>query len=361
MSVSTPLSEISIEITKRCLQDCEHCSSRASNFATEFLPKEEIMRIATDFKTLGGKKIELSGGEPLLHNDISCLINALKQLDLRVHLFTSGTISENNQDASIDAMVQLLKQSGVDKVIFSLHGANKRTHDEIVRLPGSFSRAVQFITKLVKENIIVGIHFVPMASNFVEFVDLVKFAASLKVTDISVLRFVPQGRGEDNRSSLMLNKVEVAEFVELLTREERRTDISVKVGSHLDFTFLLDNSPPKPCTAGKTKCLVEVNGDVIPCAVFKGMTVKGANNFVAGNLKTDTLSNVWNNSKIFKIFRDFDPNLLVGACKGCNHLFTCKGRCPAQRIYDHEDFYTGPDDYCPKEIYDKRVSKETSL
>ena len=151
--------------------------------------------------------------------------------------------------------------------------------------------------ELVKEEITVGLHFVPMTMNFEEFKDLADFASKLGVHDVSVLRFVPQGRGKKNRKSLMLREMEVAQLVELLAEQKKRTDIKVKVGSHLDFTFLLDGSTPKPCTAGITKCLVEANGKVLPCAVFKGMTNKDHNNSLLATYEMRTLRNIWKTSR----------------------------------------------------------------
>lgn len=343
-----PLSEISLEITWQCLQNCVHCSSGASINSQEALSKNEIIQAATDFKKLGGEKLELSGGEPFLHKDIADLLPELKKMDLKVNIFTCGTINGGTLTEWTTAMqetVRLVKNNSVNEVVFSLHGANARTHDDIVKSKGSFSRALMFMRTLVKENVWVGVHFVPMTLNFEEFRDLVDFAVDIGVHDLSVLRFVPQGRGEKNKESLILNKAEVARFVELLAEEKKKREI-VKVGSHLDFTFLIDGSTPKECTAGISKCLVEANGNIIPCAVFKGMT----GNYVAGNIRKEGLSDVWKQSPVFQKFRNFDPSKLKG-CNLCDYLAKCKGRCPAQRIYDHGDFYVGPDNYCPKEIF----------
>jgi radical SAM protein with 4Fe4S-binding SPASM domain len=324
----------------------------ASQNSKEVLTKDEIVEIAKDFKDLGGKRIEISGGEPLLHKDISELLPILKNLGLEVNIFTCGAIvRDGSYEKAMLEKVQLLKLSKVDKVVFSMHGANARTHDDIAKSPGSFSHTVEFIKELTKEKIPVGAHFVPMAMNFEEFRDFVDFVQSLGILDVSVLRFVPQGRGKKNMDSLILNEIEVAQLVKLLTVEEHREDINVKVGSHLDFTFLLDGDPPKKCNAGIGKCLVEASGDVLPCAVFKGLTDKDKNNFVAGNIRKTSLKDLWEHSEIFETFRNFEPSSLIGACKTCEYLSTCKGRCPAQRIYDHEDFYVGPDNYCPKEIF----------
>jgi radical SAM protein with 4Fe4S-binding SPASM domain len=349
MDSQYPLKEISVEITWQCLQNCEHCSSGASSSARDFLSKEEIMKIAADFKSLEGQKIELSGGEPFLHQDIAYLLNSLKRLSLEVHVFTSGTISKEPEwESAMKKTVNMVKDAKVDKVVFSLHGANASTHDAIVKTPGSFGHAVAFIRELVKEKVAVGIHFVPMTPNFEELHDLVEFAISLGVQDLSVLRFVPQGRGEKNKEELILSKEEVAQLVEFLAEEKAKRKF-VKVGSHLDFRFLIDESTPKRCTAGIEKCLVEANGNIIPCAVFKGMT-DDKENFVAGNVNEKCLSHVWETSQVFKMFRDFDPKKLKG-CNLCGYLSNCRGRCPAQRIYDHGDFYMGPDNYCPKEIF----------
>lgn len=95
-----PLSEISVEITWQCLQNCVHCSSGASINARDFLSKDEIIQVASDFKALGGKKIELSGGEPFLHKDIDYLLPSLKEMGLEVHVFTSGTISNESDWSS---------------------------------------------------------------------------------------------------------------------------------------------------------------------------------------------------------------------------------------------------------------------
>ena len=348
MNEQYPLSEISLEITWQCLQNCVHCSSGASSNARDLLSRDDIIQAATDFKLLGGKKIELSGGEPFLHKDIESLLPIIKKLDLQVHIFTSGTFCKDSEwKETLAKNIKLVKLAKVDKVIFSLHGSNAKTHDDIVKLTGSFGHAVEFMRALVKEKVRVGIHFVPMTSNFEELKDLVDFADNVGVEDVSVLRFVPQGRGEKNKISLMLKKEEVAELVELLAIEKTKRKM-VKVGSHLDFTFLIDKSKPKACTAGITKCLVEANGNIIPCAVFKGME----KNFVAGNIQKEGLTNVWKNSEVFKMFRNFNPEKLVG-CNLCDYLSICKGRCPAQRIYDHGDFYVGPDNYCPKEIFSK--------
>lgn len=341
------LEEITVEITQQCFQKCVHCSSSSFKGSKRSLKRDEMFRLVKEFVHLGGKKIEISGGEPLLHEDVFDLIDFCKRVDLDVELYTCGKISENNDfENKMNKTLKKMSARKIDKIMFSLQGAKADTHDGITQTKNSFSRAIKFIKKLVDDKHYVGIHFVPMTPNFEELEDLIDCAINLGVKKIGFLRFVPQGRGAKRKDWLRLSKEESARLIELLANFKKRKDINISIGSHLDFMFLLNGKPPKDCTAGKTKCLIEPNGDVIPCAVFKGIK-----EYVAGNIRKTSLAEIWRNSRIFHQFRIFDPRSLKGACSTCQHLFQCKGRCPAQRIYDSGNFYQGPDSYCPKEFF----------
>jgi len=342
-----PLEELTVEITQQCLQNCVHCSTLASKNSHQSLTRDEIISLTEDFIQLGGKEIEISGGEPFLHEDIFNVIAFLNQTNLKVVIYTCGKICENGDfKVAVDEIIKKLDEQRIDEIVFSLQGANAETHDNITRTPSSFSQTTYLIKKLVDDGHNVGIHYVPMSPNVDEFEDLVEFASRLGVKEIGVLRFVPQGRGEKYKEYLMLGKEESARLIELLAKFKKRKTPRVRIGSHLDFVFLLNGVPPKDCTAGKKKCLVESNGDVIPCPVFKGIE-----QYIAGNIRNTSLIEIWRDSDTFQRFRTFNPKSLKGSCSTCEFLYVCKGRCPAQRLYDTGDFYEGPDSYCPKDIF----------
>ena len=50
------------------------------------------------------------------------------------------------------------------------------------------------------------VHFIPMKPNYREFPDIIECLQMANVKNISVLNFVPQGRGNENREELMLNE-----------------------------------------------------------------------------------------------------------------------------------------------------------
>jgi len=341
-----PLEDLTIEVTNTCFLECMHCSSESSLSAEQKLSLETIKAVIDDFKELGGKTIEISGGEPLCYNELSQVITYAKRLGLETHLFSCGVFDISQLETCDDRLekkVRELKELGLDKVFVSLHGSNEEIHNQMARR-NSFKLTSRFIKELVKNDLFVGVHFVPVSINFDNIDDLIQYCLNLNVKQIGLLRFVPQGRGKENEDLLRLSKEQTLELVELLSRELENKDSIVRVGSHLDFCFFFKKDRiPGDCTAGISKCLVASSGDVIPCAVFKGLP-----EFIAGNIKESRLYQIWKTSPVFKRLRNFNPNQMEGTCARCQFLKRCRARCPAQRYYEWTDLYMGPDWYCPK-------------
>lgn len=83
-----PIRDLRISVTDRCNFRCTYCMPKEI-FGNDyqFLPKnqllsfEEITRLATLFASLGVKKLRLTGGEPLLRQDMPRLIEQLAAID----------------------------------------------------------------------------------------------------------------------------------------------------------------------------------------------------------------------------------------------------------------------------------------
>ena len=353
------LSELTLEITDYCLLSCMHCSSEASRRNSTQLPLQTIELVLDDLKRLGGTIVELSGGEPLCHPDLSNIILHAKRLHLETRLFSCGISNLSQLQAETSSFrdkVKELKELGIDKVFVTLHGSNEEMHNQISG-EQSFGLTTGFIKELVRQQVFVGVHFVPVNPNFDNIDDLKELCVRLGVKQIGLLRFVPQGRGRKNEDLLKLTGDQTEELTSLLAKEATKRGI-VRVGRHLDFTFFVNKDhKPEPCIAGVSKCLVSPEGDVLPCPVFKGL-----DDFVAGNVKENKLQDIWRDSPIFAKLREFDPKKIKGLCADCKFLGICRGRCPAQRYYEWKNrygagaLYMGPDPYCPRAAMQRRAS-----
>ncbi|RYM06548.1 GTP 3',8-cyclase MoaA [Sporolactobacillus sp. THM7-7] len=116
-----PLRDIRISVTDRCNFRCRYCMPKEI-FGRDypFLPKkqlltfEEIQRLARLFVNLGVRKIRITGGEPLLRQDIDHLVGMLHRID-GIHdlaMSTNGVL--------LPKFAEKLKKAGLNRVSVSL-------------------------------------------------------------------------------------------------------------------------------------------------------------------------------------------------------------------------------------------------
>ena len=116
-----PLRDLRISVTDRCNFRCPYCMpAEIFNERYQFLPKphlltfEEITRLTRIIVRLGAVKIRLTGGEPLLRQDIQKLVAMLEALDGvdDLAMTTNAFLLPQNIDA--------LKAAGLKRLTVSL-------------------------------------------------------------------------------------------------------------------------------------------------------------------------------------------------------------------------------------------------
>jgi radical SAM protein with 4Fe4S-binding SPASM domain len=329
------LKELCLEIINSCPMNCIHCSNE--NDHQERLELYEIKSIIDEFKDLGGKILEISGGEPLEHADILKIIRYAKTNELEVRLYTSGLVSQGGEFVSItDKLANDLRESYLDKIIFNIEGSKSTTHELITGLKGSYNKAVKSISTVISAGLWAGVHFVPTKLNFREIEKTIEICSDLGVSEFAILRFVPQGRGLMSREKLELSHQEYEELFYALNKIKLQSRIRI---GH-PFNCFISDSESSECIAGKSLCLIRPNGDVVPCPAFKQNV-----DYAAGSIKDNSLIDIWLNSEILQKFRTFKYENITG-CRNCLLLPKCQGGCTAQRILTWGDFSRGNDPLC---------------
>ena len=125
-----PLRDLRISVTDRCNFRCRYCMPREEfGKGHDFLPKneiltyEEIRNFVKACKPLGLRKVRITGGEPLLRQDIHHLVRQLSSMEMEVALTTNGSLLENN--------AANLAQSGLSRVTISLDAIDQEVHSKI--------------------------------------------------------------------------------------------------------------------------------------------------------------------------------------------------------------------------------------
>jgi radical SAM protein with 4Fe4S-binding SPASM domain len=332
------LREIKLEVTYRCSLACVHCSSDASPSATAEMGREECLNILTQARDMGIQKVAFSGGEPLEWTPLNEAVGFASQGGATTIVYTSG----NGPD--VERKLASLQRAGVSTCVFSIFGACSRTHERITHVRGSHDRTLQAMKCANRNGIRTELHFVPLACNYRELEPIVRLGAGYGVGRVSVLRFVPQGRGADLPGQVMDRRQNLE--LKATVRALRAQRFDVRTGS--PYNFLMVNEQPR-CYAAIDRLIVAPDLSIYPCDAFKRIRAEelvGTLEF--SSLRTATLVECWKSSPYLNAVRHHLEAPLAEPCASCDALGQCGSGCLAQRLIAYGDLESRPDPGCLK-------------
>ena len=337
---------IAWEITRRCNLHCIHCRSSSEEVVNDHPDpkKEECIRIIDDITSFAKPVMVLTGGEPLLRKDFFEIAKYGTQKGLRVCLATNGTLVN-------DEICQKLKEVDIKMVSLSLDGPNEDIHDDFRKQKGAFKATINAAKLFKKHDIpfLINSSFTKRNQNTIQ--EVYKLAKELGATAWYMFMIVPTGRAEE-----LLNELISREDYEKILNwhydmEKNEKDVLVrptcapqyyriilerskKEGEKFERrTLKFSTGGSKGCIAGQLICLINVDGDVLPCSYFP---------LPAGNIKKQSFKDIWENSELLKNLRNFSS--YKGRCGVCEYVNVCGG-CRA-RAYCLKDDYMEEDPYC---------------
>lgn len=198
---------IRISITDKCNLRCKYCIPEEdikNTLNNEILTFDEIIKICISASKLGIKKVKITGGEPLIREDVTALIKSIKSIPEieNVTLTTNGIFLSDK--------VEDLKKAGIDSINVSLDTLNKSKFKDITRRDG-FDKVIEGIEKSIKLGIKIKINCVPIRNfNYDEINDIAKVAKDNYI-DVRFIEMMPIGIG--NLYNSISNK-EILEIIE---------------------------------------------------------------------------------------------------------------------------------------------------
>jgi len=302
---------ISWNITLRCPLRCAHCYVNAGEYEAEgVLSTGEAFSIIDQIRELGKPVVILSGGEPLMRDDIFVIARYGSDKGLRMAMGTSGVLID-------EKIARNIKDSGIRKVAISIDSADPKEHDKFRGLPGAWERAVQGIRHCVHEGIGVQINMTVLNPGIRAIRDVVSLGTSLGVKDYQLFFPVPTGRG--NEVSWLTPQV-YEDLIRDVLIMYHGSKVNIRPTCAPQFRRIadqLDITNPlwgRGCIAGISYCRIFANGDVTPCPYLPAR---------AGNIRETPLKKIWTESPVFAVLRD--PLLLTGKCGRCGYKDVCGG------------------------------------
>jgi radical SAM protein with 4Fe4S-binding SPASM domain len=130
------LSQIDIELTQRCNNNCIHCCinlpERDSGALSREMETGFVKGILTEAAALGCLAVRFTGGEPLLHKDFPELYLFARRLGMQVILFTNARLITTEL---AELMAKFLPGRNVE---VSVYGMNPKSYDGVAGRQGAF-------------------------------------------------------------------------------------------------------------------------------------------------------------------------------------------------------------------------------
>lgn len=328
--------EIKIEITHKCPLACIHCSSNAYNDNPLEIQFEKCKEIIVQSKSIGVKEVAFSGGEPLVWKYIDQVISLTHSSGIKASVYTSGN------GLNFDDRFKQLKKVGLYKAVFSLYSYKADNHEKITRIRGSFDKTINSIKESIKVGIETEVHFVAVSQTFKELYQVAVLCKKIGVKKISVLRFVPQGRGILYRQGI-LNRSQNKELIKIIGNL-RIDGFDIRTGS--PFNVLLLNEKPG-CYAAVDRMIITPDLRVYPCDAFKNILAEdivGSSDYSI--LNKNTVKECWINSPYLNKIREELAQSAGEICNKCQAYNLCKSGCMAQKYIYYNKLNGVPDPAC---------------
>lgn len=173
-----------VEVTDRCNLRCRHCY--LGEAGKEDLAPETLLRLLDDFDEMGGLRLLVTGGEPLLYPHFDLLDRALAERTFRPVLITNGTLFEDYDLGSTNFLEIQLSLDGLEE-----------GHD-LLRGKGTFRRAMEALRKTLAAGLDVSVATVIHRGNLGELEELGKHLEELGVSSWTLEYPVAWGRMAEN-------------------------------------------------------------------------------------------------------------------------------------------------------------------
>jgi len=341
-----PLRLVAWETTRRCNLACLHCRAAAGSgpYPGELNTAEGIA-LLDDLATLGQLVVILTGGEPLLREDI---------LELAAHGAAKGhrMVMAVNGTLLTPLLAGRLKAAGVQRLSISLDGAAAASHDRLRAVPGAYEGALAGISACREAGLPFQINTTVTRANRMELAAIHQRAIELGAAAHHVFILVPTGRGEQLREQL-LQPQEYEETLNWLLAWQKAGRLFIKPTCAPQYYRLWRQdaaargeaiSPEshgleamtKGCLGGQGFAFVSYRGEVQPCGYLE---------LPAGNIRERPFPEIWASSELFRQLRRVDD--YRGKCHSCQYRKVCGG-CRA-RAYALSGDVLGADPICPYE------------
>lgn len=318
-----------LELTLACPCRCETCGSNAHHKRRDELDTDTWVQTITELSLLGCQRVTLLGGEPLLFSDWPKLSLTSKKMGLEVEMVTSGIGLDRHTAAT-------MAKIGLASVTVSVDGT-RDVHNEQRKVPDAFGQAMQAIACLREAGVKVGVTTQINPKSLPTLEDLAPELQEAGVLGWQLQLTMPSGRAA-GRADLVIQKEQMREIYQSLQTLSKRPGLRPFITDNIGYLTPDDPALRTPARM-PVRCWLGCFAGLRGVGVMSDGGVKGClalpDSMREGNLKEESLTQIWQDKTRFAYNRAFDPSHLGGECNGCPYGKICRGGCTAVAMTMH--------------------------
>ena len=327
------------EVTRSCNLACVHCraSSRYGSYPGEFAT-DQCMRLLDEIAAFSKPVIIMTGGEPLLREDIFEIAAHGNRKGLRMVMATNGTLVT-------EEIADKMSEAGIKRVSVSIDGLDAKSHDTFRGVNGAFSGAMAGILAMKKAGVEFQINTTVTRTNLDQVQGILDLAIRLGAAAHHIFLLVPTGRGRE-MADQGLSPLDYEKTLNWFYEESLRCPIQLKATCAPHYFRILHqrkgrikekskerngalHTMTRGCLGGSSFCFISHTGQAQPCGYLE---------VDCGQVREKAFRDIWENSPIFQNLRDLHQ--YKGKCGQCEFIKVCGG-CRARAYEATGDYLAG--------------------
>mgnify|MGYP003575780590 CR=1 FL=1 len=306
------------ELTYRCPLRCVYCSNPLDYGARgDELDTATWLRVLRDAEDLGVVQVNLTGGEPLVRDDLEALIEECRRLDLYTNLITSGIPLRRERLARFRAL-------GLDNVQISIQDTEAAASDRIAGVK-AFDRKLEVAAWVKELGFPLTLNTVLHRENLDRVEAVIALAERLGADRLELANTQYLGWALPNRAALLPSRAQLAHAREVAAAARKRLTGTMEV---LFVTPDYYTDLPKACMDGWGRRFIVLSpeGRALPCHAahtLPGLTFE--------SVRDRPLGEIWRDSGGFRAFRGED--WMPEPCRSCDRRAIDFGGCRCQAYH----------------------------
>jgi radical SAM protein with 4Fe4S-binding SPASM domain len=315
-------------LTRRCNLRCSHCyiSAGPGESIRGELTTDECRRVIDELLAVNpSPMLILSGGEPLLRDDLAQIASHAKQGGATVVVGTNGTLLT-------EVKIGALMEAGVTGVAVSVDSLRPAYHNNFRRGADALADTIAALERMRAHHLDFIVQTSVTRGNAHEVSAILDWSAEQGAVSFNCYFLVPTGRAERLAAP---DADEVELMLAMLADAEERYRGTMMVRAKCAPHFIrrvYETNPDSPvlnyqtrCPCGIQYCRITPEGTVTPCPYMPT---------VAGDLRRQTFGEIWREATVFA---DLRRRELGGKCGECEYRMICGG-CRARALASTGDY-----------------------